>query len=233
MQHRDDSDDRLACDDSHDRWLAMQSAYIEYRRASEVLEDTDPSTEDSSIGTSGRLPSTGLESQQRAAFERYLEARMEFLEFRFDKTNPPTARGVVPPASSARFRVLQILAVVLLCTTAVSTARAVKHVRALEASRDELRATLNQTRDRVQFLSQKLDASGSAQQSAIRPEQPLPTPTLRAHTVQVPRTDRRKPPAKARKKERPAVRAPQQNVTARTTRSGVPRGNRTEVVGIY
>jgi len=81
-------------DDGHDRWLAMQSAHAEYRQASEALECIRRSSGDLSLDERARL--TMLEGQQRIAFECYLEARMEFLEFRFDESNRLGAGRVAP-----------------------------------------------------------------------------------------------------------------------------------------
>jgi hypothetical protein len=95
MLDSDDSHNSANRNDEHDHWLAMQSAYAEYGRASAALA----STVDSSNGE--RLWSIRLEGQQRVAFERYLEARMDFLEFRFDESNPLGA------GAYARLRVAQ------------------------------------------------------------------------------------------------------------------------------
>jgi hypothetical protein len=155
-------------DEGHDRWLAMQSAYAEYTQASEVLECTHQSTDDSS--TSERLQLTMLEGKQRVAFERYLEARMGFLECRFDESNQP---GAAPPAEAGYFGTgsrlafaktrpfLEVLAVILLCTTAFSLVREKQQLRKLETSRDGLQAALNETRDEVRLLGQKVDAGNS------------------------------------------------------------------------
>ena len=153
--------------EGHDRWLAMQSAYSEYTRASEVLECTHQSTDGSS--TSERLQLTMLEGKQRVAFERYLEARMEFLECRFDESNLPPAdlpeEAVLGTSSRLAFAktrpFLEVLAVILLCTTAFSLVREKQQLRKLETSRDGLQAALNETRDEVRLLGQKVDAGNS------------------------------------------------------------------------
>ena len=152
-------------DAGHDRWLAMQSAYAEYMHASEALECTHHSEDESSTGE--RLQLVMLEGRQRVAFERYLESRMEFLEFRFDESNRPGASPVIDvecsPAGS-RFAFvkarpfLEILAVILLSATAFSLVREKQHLRTLESSRDELQAALVKTRNEVQLLGQKMDA---------------------------------------------------------------------------
>src|SRR5438270_4302027 len=121
-------------DDWHARWLKMQSAYAEYRRSSEALAsarqpDDEPVNE-------GCLRLNMLEADQRVAFERYMDARISFLESRFDEFNKPDvgppdeAPDAAPPEGGSQLKswfvmanvrpVLQTLAVLLLCTTAFS-----------------------------------------------------------------------------------------------------------------
>jgi hypothetical protein len=189
-------------DGEHDRWLAMQSAYEEYRRASEALDCIRQSADD----TNERLKLPALEGQQWLAFERYFETRMEFLEARFDESHQPDA--VVPaPArdtddSDARswfalinYRsVLQILAIVLLGTMVFALLREQKRVRDLEASRDELQATLNQTRDGLRLLGQKLDSWSSVQHSVLQQvEHTVHAPARRAPAATHHATGRKPP----------------------------------------
>jgi hypothetical protein len=164
-------------DEGHERWLTMQSAYAEYRRASEELECTRQSADD----THERLRLPVLEGQQWSAFERYLESRMEFLEARFDEINPPGAPTAPPPMHDSSYSgvsswfalinyrsVLQVLGIVLLGTMVFALLGEQKRVRDLEASRDELQATLNQTRDGLRLLGQKLDSWGQPQHSGVQ-----------------------------------------------------------------
>jgi len=175
MPEVDDSHEPERRHDEHDRWLAMRAAYAEYRRASEALECTPQFADDSPTSEGLRLST--LEGRQRAAFERYLEARMEFLEFRFDgRSWPGTGLAALPNATRSihgsipgwRLLIVCLLqAIILLCTTAFSLIREQKHVRDLEAARNELRATLNQTRDGLQLYRQKLDTRAPPQHSPI------------------------------------------------------------------
>jgi len=190
MEEVDKTHEPLRRDDGHDRWLAMQSAYAEYRRASEVLDDKRQSADD----TNERLKLPVLEGQQWLAFERYFDTRMEFLEARFDESHRPDAGPAVQspaldtePAAGSWFglinykSVLQILAIVLLGTMAFTLLGEQKRVRELEASRDELQATLNQTRDGLRLLGQKLDAWGAPQHSGLEQvEHRVPAPARRA-----------------------------------------------------
>lgn len=158
--------------EGHDHWLAMRSAYLEYRQASDALECTRGSAEELSSGE--RLQMTLLEGQQRVTFERYLEARIEFMEFHCDEirrsaTGFSDPDAVTPPRPIAKFRpLLEALAVVLLCTTAFSLALEQRHVRDLETSRDQLQVALKQTRNGLQLLGQKVDSIGDLQRSPIQ-----------------------------------------------------------------
>jgi hypothetical protein len=209
-------------DDEHDRWLAMQLAYSEYRAASEALESTRQSADD----TNERLKLPLLEGHQWLAFERYFEARMEFLEARFDEVNPPTTRMAAPPivddpdqsALSSWFAlinyksVLQMLAVVLLGTMVFALLHEQRRVRDLEAARDELQATLSQTRDGLRLLGQKLDAWGPAQHSRFQQvEHTVPVPAHRG-PVAAPRAAGRRPPGWRRQS---GVHAPQKPIAAK------------------
>lgn len=178
-------------DDWHSRWLAMQSAYAEYRRCSEALECTRESADASVSSDTVRL--TLMEGQQRLAFERYMDARIAFLESRFDEMNRQDMSGGMPGECPAGVEVerpqgvagwlykvssrpvLEALAVVLLCTTTVSLMLEQKRVRNLEAGRDELRAALGLTVREVQLLRARLDAAGTPMAPPSRHIQRIPT----------------------------------------------------------
>lgn len=182
------------CEDSHDCWLAMRSAYEEYRKASETLENSYPSAEESG----GDRPLTKLQVQQRIAFEGYLEARMAFLELWFHQSQGSAA---APAAStddeenhwSRRWLafanqkpVLQVLSVLLIGTTAFCLVREQTHVRDLVVARGELQAARNHATDQLQLLGQKVDALESSDRPVIQPKtiiakakkQPPPKPRL-------------------------------------------------------
>lgn len=182
-------------DEQHQRWLEMQSAYAEYRLVSEMLESTRQSADD----TGERLKLPVLEGQQWLAFERYFETRMEFLEARFDESNPPDpSLAALPPTLDPEpagvnswfalinyKSVLQVLAIVLLGTMVFALLREQKRIRDLEASHDELQATLSQTRDGLRLLGQKLDAWAAAQHPALQQvEHKVAVPARRAPATQ-------------------------------------------------
>jgi hypothetical protein len=216
MLEVDDSHEPERRDDEHDRWLAMQSAYAEYKRASEALECTPQFADDSP--TSERLRLSMLQGQQRVAFERYVEARMEFLEFWFDGRNLPGTGLAAPPKCDTEYSpagswlafvngmpVLQILAVILLWMTAFSLIREQKHVRDLEAARNELRATLNQTRDGLQLHGQKLDTWAPPQHPAIPQVEHTPPVLARRRPDATLQATGRKPSAEGQWRHQPAL----------------------------
>ena len=158
-------------DDWHARWLAMQAAYSEYRRSSEALECTRHSSDDAVAGDHLRLAM--LEGQQRLAFERYVDARIAFLESRFDEMNRPEADPGAPaapqPGNPSRIKewltvassrpVLQTLAVLLLCSMSFSLVREQKRVRDLEVGRDKLLVALQQTEHAIELMRDRMDAA--------------------------------------------------------------------------
>ena len=103
-------------DEEHDRWLAMQSAYEEYKRASEALDCTSQSADD----TNERSKLPVLEGQQWLAFERYFETRMEFLEARFDEGYRPAA-ATAPRPSAIRDIVCRLSCLILIMTGFLSS----------------------------------------------------------------------------------------------------------------
>jgi hypothetical protein len=217
-------------DDEHHRWLAMQSAYLAYRRATEALENADEAIEDSATNELVRLGI--LERQQRMAFEKYLEARIDFVEFRCDELN----RGIMSRALAAGHAdstesgswfgtckgILQVLAFVLLCITALSLARGQNHVRDLEAARDELQAALNDTRRELQLLERRFSA-GPGRQAAIQQiDQANGAPAARVRPVAP------KPALPKPAKTQPTSHVPQRppGFEGRTQKSAVPGSDR-------
>jgi hypothetical protein len=76
----------------------MQSAHAEYMRASEASENSRESTRDSADLRHRELT---LLDGRRDAFERYMEARMEFLERRFDESYRREAAMISRPTREA------------------------------------------------------------------------------------------------------------------------------------
>jgi hypothetical protein len=175
MSHNDDSHEIVRPGEGRGQWLAMQSAYAEYRRASEALASSAPSIEE-------RSARSDLEAQQRVAFEQYIDARLSFLEIRFDESD---RSGVNPHDTPTRNRedsvflsrfgshgvLFLVLALALIGTAALSFMRGRNRVRGLETARDQLRAELSATRADIQRVSAQV-ANSSAPQAA-RPEPPV------------------------------------------------------------
>lgn len=171
--------------EEHDRWLAMQSAYADYRNASQALEKENSWADDSSGGEPEL--SVSLEAKQRAAFERYLEARMAYLEFRFDQCDPRfnsrselSVARTRPVGAAAFFREpfwrslaawkfsLPVILAVMLCAMAVSIVGLERQLRDLENGRQEFGATLERTSDMLRLLGRRLESGEIAQYSAVR-----------------------------------------------------------------
>jgi len=153
----------------------MQSAYAEYRRTSEVLECTRHTGDESD---DDRLRLTMMEGQQRLAFELYMDARIAFLESRFDALYcaqagiPAEAAGTPEQPKASRVAgwlwlvsekpLLQSLAIVLLCTTAYSLIAEQKRVQKVELGLGEIRAAILHTAQQVQSLDRRLESAGSS-----------------------------------------------------------------------
>jgi hypothetical protein len=74
-----------------------------------------------------------------------------------------------------------VLAVMLLCVTAFSLVREVRHVRDLEAAQNDLRAKLQEARDGLRSVKQRLDARPTPQHAAVRSERVLRKPAPKPH----------------------------------------------------
>src|SRR5262245_507209 len=154
-------------DDAHELWLAMKSAYAEYLRVSEVFENSRESTRDSA--DPGRSDLTLLDSR-RDAFERYLEARMEYLECRYDEGYRPEPEELrtVSRLASPKWPIIPVLVVGILSVILFSFVREQQHLRDLDSARDQLRASLSNTREELLSLAKRLDAWESTERSAVR-----------------------------------------------------------------
>ncbi len=230
----------------HSCWLEMQSAYEEYKRASQPFEYEHPGADRPGAEDDSQLPVS--EGRHRVAFERYLEARMQFLECRFDRSYPPNGPLADRPAPVAEDRaegrwgtlgrykpLLQVLAFALLCTTATSLVQEQKRVRGLETASDELRETLKQTRGEVQLLNRRFDAQESLQHSTSpRTEQTQGVPA----GSQAPRRigSKGRPISRVPKSQRPALQkrgpeTPGPGTTPRTYRFSLSPSSQFRSVG--
>jgi len=222
MSELEDPNGHVLRDEAHERWLTMQSAYAEYLRVSEVFENSRESTCDST--DPGRCDLTLLDCR-RDAFERYLEARIEYLERRYDEgyrreaslVHRPTRETgelrTVSRLASPKWLIIRGLVVGILSVTMFSFVREQKHVRDLESARDQLRASLSDTREELLSLAKKLDARESTKGSAVRQVEraaQLPAPA--------PQVDGRKPSGGTRRRRLP------ERIIKTTSRSDAARG---------
>jgi hypothetical protein len=170
MEIREESNQPDWREQGHNRWLAMQSAYAEYIRATEALEDFRKFPESFNLE-----PGADPVEAKRDAFERYLEARIEFLELRFDEISQRGSRPAKQPlhdtvysAIGARIGTLKwLLPVVAIGILTFALVREQKHVRQLETARDEAQAALMKTGEGLQLLVKKLDARLPPERSPI------------------------------------------------------------------
>jgi hypothetical protein len=74
----------------HELWLAMQTAHEHYRAALAALENSIPENDCSNEDSNNASKPGG----ERSAFEAYIEARLQFMEFMIDHSNS-TRMGIV------------------------------------------------------------------------------------------------------------------------------------------
>ena len=182
----------------HELWLTMQAAYKKYRNASsefEVAAAQLPGAENVRIETA--------KIDQRRAFENYIEARMQYSEFRCDQNNArsrsfgtsktvgdftvpsegsPTRRGWL--GSTISRPAVATVVVVLLCINDLSLAYVMRFLGFAyggRTTRDDVGATLNQAKNDIQALGEKIDAMRVVQQFMIRTS--VLAPTAPAHPL--------------------------------------------------
>lgn len=180
----------------HELWLTMQAAYNKYRNASSELDVAaaqPPGAENLRIGTAT--------SEQRSAFENYIEARMQYSEFRCDQNsarsrsfgNSKTAGDSTVPSEGSPPRrgwigstisrpAVATVVLVLLCINDLSLAYVMRFLGfpyGARTTRDEIAATLNQARNDIQALGEKIDAMNVAQHFLVRAS--VLAPTAPAH----------------------------------------------------
>jgi hypothetical protein len=169
----------------HELWLAMQAAHHQWMNATEALDDFIG-------GALGDVPSPDesfriakVAEAQRVAFEEYIEARLAFSEFMYERdsgtgTGPSaredpkqwfdeTAPGSLSGRTTSTLTVLA-LAVALLCPAVFGLAYLAherKHIRDLTAARDAMNSMLTQARSQTSTLGR--DAANSPQQVKAAP----------------------------------------------------------------
>jgi hypothetical protein len=186
------------CDDGHDRWLAMQAAYVSYQRASEELARSHSSSDDAP--PADRVLLAASEDRQRHAFEHYLESRLAFMECRIDEHRPgPSAvdRESGHSASASGLATvnlrtaLEILALLLMFAIAFSLVRERIHIVALERAYDGTLVSFQEMRDGLRLLGQKVDAGHLQQPPVQQATLQLPNKQAAAPGKPAPATHRR------------------------------------------
>jgi hypothetical protein len=178
-------------------WLAMQAAHDQWMNATEVLHDLTIDAPGDFPSTDETLRNAKAVEEQRSAFEEYIEARLAFSEFVYDRNSGmgPSAGAdskqpfheMAPGSWSVRTTpklALLALAVVPLCPVVFGLAYLAherKHVQELSAARDAMSAMLNQARR--QTPTRKLDAGNPPQQVAIQQEDETPGALGRLHST--------------------------------------------------
>ena len=167
MDERDASEVANWRDTQHELWITMQTAYGRYKHASAVLE-TMVSSKSGDVPLEDETLSVELAAdKQREAFENYVESRLGFSDFSHTRARcevpdrEPKAAGRTWPALGGVSLTVAGMVVTLFGTmTLGATYLAHMHqkLRDLNESRNELIATLNQTRDRISVITEKMDS---------------------------------------------------------------------------
>jgi hypothetical protein len=170
-----------------ERWLAIQTAYQKYTNASTTLDLlTSQVPNEASCPDVWRLIERAA-SEQRSAFESYVEARMQYCQFQFDRNKAGNGdsqcshtAGALPNKlksarpSRAAFTdsrpALQAAVLVLVCGATFSLVDLVRERRlhGSDPAWNEVRAMLSQTCDGLQVLIRKVDALSDAQRFALQ-----------------------------------------------------------------
>jgi hypothetical protein len=160
----------------HGLWLAMRSAYDNYREASETL-DAVAARRPIAVSSPDRIwAMESLAAKQRIEFERYIEKRLQYSEFVRDRSNlaamhfgsqriagDSSAFNQRQAGNVVRLRSMTsriAVGAALLCIV-FFILREQRQVHNLNVARDGTSATLNHTRDDRHSLSRQLSASST------------------------------------------------------------------------
>jgi hypothetical protein len=153
-------------DTQHELWLSMQSAYDKYRYASDLLTAA-ASRMPIPISSAEESPRmTTLTVEQRAAFESYIEARLQYSEFERDQVRVKTAGSTTAqcdhqddgaPGMRNRFRRPLVAAggIALVSVIALNFALLTREIK----SRDPISAPLSQGRNDLPSVGGKPNGS--------------------------------------------------------------------------
>jgi len=161
-------------DTQHELWLSMRAAYIKYRYASDLLKAA-ASRMPIPISSADEIPRmTILTVEERAAFESYIEARLQYSEFERELDGVGTAgsttaqsdhQAEVARGMRTRFRgPLVTVGIALAGIIALSFALITPEMK----SRDPMPAPLSQRRDDLRSVAGNLCSSDAPPRSTPR-----------------------------------------------------------------
>ena len=186
----------------HQFWLTMQAAHAQWANATEALDYLIAAASSDNPSPDERLRVARAAEEQRARFEEYIEARLAFSEFQsaqFQAVQLQSARDRAAVAEAAggddsqrgfheialgpwtlrttsKFA-MAALAIALLCPAVFGLTYVMherKHVRDLDAARNEMSALLTQARSQTQVAVQQ------ARTVPMAPERPSIVPAPKA-----------------------------------------------------
>ena len=183
---------------AHELWLAMRDAYHQYQSASAALDALASRGPGEIRFRDADLPIERAAEQQRATFENYIEARLQFSEFLLSREESANvgisdAQGKwlmpgQPEATSfwkglaASRPALMAVAAALLLPTAFSLTYLVheqRQVRDLDLVRVAMQEMLNRTSNQTQSPAVRLPVSNGTPQVAAQQPGSAPAPSVR------------------------------------------------------
>lgn len=177
-------------------WREMRDAYNVYQNTSEALEALPQSLLDAPRADQHSGIAT-LETEQRIAFENYIDARLRYSEFardeRFSKTpglDAPTGKHSTK-CDQPRFvekTILSAANVLLLAVIALGSVYCVhedERARNAVLARDQMRASLDRTEEDLRELRQVVDRSKPIPSNNTSSRSPTATVTFKKKAKQV------------------------------------------------
>lgn len=159
---------------AHELWLAMQAAHERYQGASVLLDSL--ATTSSEIDAPVSNPEfSRVAAMQRAAFEKYVEARLQLSEVMLSEQYAKQREPIVPQRSrgiSVNSRNVLLAAVVGLMVLFAIEVRALAeargHNRELERGLTATSAALNQKKDQIAALAEQLESLKASNATMVR-----------------------------------------------------------------
>jgi hypothetical protein len=183
----------------HELWLAMRSAHDRYQSASAALDALTAMSPAGVASPERTLQIEAAASEQRAAFESYIEARLQLSEYVLSKQSPQPPKTttsqdtaddligeLVGEPKFSRGVILAVLAAFLLPSAfgLGYLIHAHKQTRDLAAARDAANAALEETRNEVQKLTRRVEQLKGASPPTVRTASRLVPPARGKPSVQ-------------------------------------------------